>query len=419
MKRFNLKTKIYIIFIYLSAIYLFVETYEKHPISNRVSIYTIVFFVILSIIAESLQVYYNGVSVCTGYTILLASMLLFGPMATVIIVCTGTMLRVYKTNNIHRFIFNVPLYKTLFNMSIMLISIVLSTKVYEFLGGIYWRFYTSFIPILCISLTSLAINYLLVYVLVHLISGESLFILVSRNISMAFLNFIAMLPLGIIIAMGFKEFSYLGVIVVFGPILLARYSFVLYTNMKESYMDTVKALSMAVEAKDRYTEGHSARVVNYAEKIGIAMMFSESHLENLKIASLLHDIGKIGIPEAILNKPGSLSDEEYDVIKSHPVIGANIIKDVNFLKGVVDIVKYHHEHYDGSGYPEGLKGDKIPLDAAIISVADAYDAMCSDRPYRKAMPKEKAMSILREEKGKQFNPKVVDVFLKILSSQRS
>ena len=364
-----------------------------------------------------MQVVYNAISVCTGYTVLLASMLLFGPMATIIIVCTGTMLRIYKTNNKFRFVFNVPLYKTLFNISIMLISIVLSAKVYEFLGGIYYKFNASFIPILCMSLTFLIVNYFLIYFLIHLISGEKFFSLLARNVPMGLLNFIAMLPLGVMTAIGFKQYNYLGVIVVFGPILLARYSFVLYANMKESYMDTVRALSMAVEAKDRYTEGHSSRVVEYAEKIGTAMRFTENHLETLKIASLLHDIGKIGIPEAILNKPGRLSDEEYNVIKTHPVIGANIIKDVSNLKSVVNIVKYHHERYDGTGYPEGLKGDAIPIEAAIISVADAYDAMCSDRPYRKAMPKEKAISILKEEKGRQFNPKVVDVFLKILSRQ--
>lgn len=414
-KKLNLKTKAYIIFVYLIAILLFAESYRNPTYNIKVNIAYIVFFVILLIIADSLEVSYNDISVCTGYSVVLASILLFGPKTAIIIVCIGTMLRFYKTDNKYSFVFNIPPYKTLFNMSIMLISVALSTKFYELLGGIYYNFYSSFVPILFMPVVFLIVNYSLIYFLVHLTSYENFFMLISKNIVMGLLSIIAMVPLGIMMAIGFRQFSYLGVIVVFGLIYLARYSFILYINMKRAYMDTVRALSMAVEAKDRYTEGHSARVVDYAEKIGLAMRFSENHIENLKIASLLHDIGKIGIPEAILNKPGRLSNEEYAVIKSHPVIGANIIKDVDNLKAVVDVVKYHHERYDGNGYPEGLSGDDIPIDAAIISVADAYDAMCSDRPYRKAMPKEKAMSILKEERGRQFNPRVVDVFLKILS----
>ncbi|HBM81727.1 MAG TPA: hypothetical protein DD426_13005, partial [Clostridiaceae bacterium] len=179
----------------------------------------------------------------------------------------------------------------------------------------------------------------------------------------------------------------------------------------------VKALSLAIEAKDKYTEGHSMRVFEYAEKIARNMKYSEEHIENLRIASLLHDIGKIGIPEAILNKPGRLSEDEYDIIKQHPVIGANIIKDVDALKKSQKIVRWHHERYDGKGYPDGIGGDDIPLDAYIISIADAFDAMCSDRPYRKAMTKSQAVNIIKDERGKQFHPKVADVFLDILKSE--
>lgn len=416
-KEFNLKTKIYIIFIYAISIFLIINIYFDYYPNFKINLYNLIIFTILAIITESMHVLFNNISFNTSFTIALASILLFGPIFAIIITSLGAAFRIYKKDNKLCCILNVPIYKTLFNMSIMIISSALSSKVFDYLGGNYYDFYRSFIPILGLAFTFLIVNYSLIYFLIHLMSGERFIALIANNISMGFLNTIAMLPLGVMTAMGFRQFNYLGVIVVFGPILLARYSFMLYAEMKNSYMDTVRALSMAVEAKDRYTEGHSSRVVEYAEKIGTAMRFTENHLENLKIASLLHDIGKIGIPEAILNKPGRLSDEEYNVIKTHPVIGANIIKDVSNLKNVVNIVKYHHERYDGTGYPEGLKGDAIPIEAAIISVADAYDAMCSDRPYRKAMPKEKAVSILKEEKGRQFNPKVVDVFLKILSRQ--
>ncbi len=182
---------------------------------------------------------------------------------------------------------------------------------------------------------------------------------------------------------------------------------------KKLFLETTMALSAAIDAKDHYTRGHTMRVTDFslsiAKKIlGDAAIKQEAKfLEDLHIASLLHDIGKIGIPEAILNKNGPLTDEERKKINEHTLIGAMILEPIRDLDSVITGVKYHHERWDGYGYPEGLEGERIPLLASIISVADSYDAMTSDRPYRSAFTKDQAIVELERCSGTQFNPAIV------------
>nr|WP_205685163.1 HD domain-containing phosphohydrolase [Peribacillus acanthi] len=169
-----------------------------------------------------------------------------------------------------------------------------------------------------------------------------------------------------------------------------------------------------LDARDPYTAGHSIRVADYSILIAEKAGLSEDQIDLLKKSALLHDIGKIGIRDSVLLKEGRLTEEEFDTIKQHPVIGANILEQINLtdeLKPLLPGVKYHHERYDGKGYPEGLKGEEIPLFGRIMAVADAYDAMTSDRPYRKGMPQEKALSILEEGKGSQWDPIFTELFI--------
>lgn len=185
-------------------------------------------------------------------------------------------------------------------------------------------------------------------------------------------------------------------------------------QLKKTHLETMMALADALEAKDSHTRGHSDRTVEYAMEIAFKMKLTELEKENLKYAAILHDVGKIGIPESILNKPAKLTDDEYELIKTHPVIGSEIIFNISFLKAIAPLVKSHHERYDGKGYPNGLKGDDIPIESRIVSVLDAYDAMTSDRPYRKSQGKEWAMEELRRFAGTQFDPNVVESFISIL-----
>ncbi|MDP2928012.1 MAG: HD-GYP domain-containing protein [Candidatus Omnitrophota bacterium] len=185
------------------------------------------------------------------------------------------------------------------------------------------------------------------------------------------------------------------------------------------FIRTTIALAAAIEAKDHYTHGHTSRVTNIsmeiAQRMGIKAKknFDGKFLENLHISSLLHDIGKIGVPEHILNKRSSLTVGERNRIKEHPMIGVNILKSIKELEGAVLGVRYHHERFDGMGYPEGLKGDQIPLIASIITVADSFDAMSSDRSYRAALNKVDVINEIRHLSGRQFSPAVADTFLEL------
>ena len=188
-------------------------------------------------------------------------------------------------------------------------------------------------------------------------------------------------------------------------------------DKNEQYLQIIWTMVNLLEIKDEYTAGHSKAVTFYAEQIAERLNKDygfKLDLESIEVSAILHDIGKIGIEKEILNKPACLSINEYEVIKTHPVKGYYALKDIESLKEERRIIKYHHERYDGTGYPEGIKGDDIPFGARIICVADAFDAMISDRPYRKGMPKKQAIEELIKNKGKQFDPLIVDAFVNML-----
>jgi putative nucleotidyltransferase with HDIG domain len=184
-----------------------------------------------------------------------------------------------------------------------------------------------------------------------------------------------------------------------------------YRFLKKSHLDSVKVLAEAIDAKDPYTRGHSDRVKRMSLAIAKKMGFQEERLENLEYGALLHDIGKIGIKDEILQKQKPLTDGEYEYIREHPLIGVKIIEGVEFFKDKIPMIRHHHEHYDGGGYPDGLTGEAIPLEARIISLPDAYDAMTSTRPHRGIMPLQDVLAELERFKGKQFDPKVLEIFL--------
>ncbi len=185
-----------------------------------------------------------------------------------------------------------------------------------------------------------------------------------------------------------------------------------YRTLKKAHLDSVKVLAEAIDAKDPYTRGHSDRVKRMSLAIAKKMGFSEERLENLEYGALLHDIGKIGIKDEVLQKQAPLSSEEYQYIQEHPLIGVKIVEGVEFFKDKIPMIRHHHEHYDGNGYPDGLAGEAIPLEARIISLPDAFDAMTSTRPHRNIMPLQNVLAELEKFKGKQFDPKVLEIFLR-------
>lgn len=187
-------------------------------------------------------------------------------------------------------------------------------------------------------------------------------------------------------------------------------------QLEQAYLDMVQTLRYTVEAKDSYTRGHSDRVSEYSVLIGEKLELSEEQIKTLRIGGLFHDIGKIGIPDSILLKPGKLTDDEYSEIKNHPAIGAHILGAAKTFQDIVPIVKHHHEKYDGNGYPSRLKGQEIPILARIAAVADTFDAMTSRRSYRGPIDIENVKEEIKRCEGIQFDPQIAEVFLEILNN---
>ena len=188
----------------------------------------------------------------------------------------------------------------------------------------------------------------------------------------------------------------------------------LIADLKDLFTGTVKAIIEALDAKDSFTLGRSRRVAFYALKIANKMSLTPGEISKIELAGLLHDIGMIGVAEEILNKTQKLSDEEYEKIKMHVQYSVKILEDIKQLYEIVEIIKYHHEYYNGEGYPFGLKGEEIPVGSRIIAIADAFDSMVSNRAYRTGLTPDEAVQILRENSGKQFDPALVEIFVNVL-----
>lgn len=192
-----------------------------------------------------------------------------------------------------------------------------------------------------------------------------------------------------------------------------RYAEQRQKKVEEMSVQLVQTLANAIDAKDKYTNGHSSRVAEYCVRVATAMGMSKEEVDLLRYEGLLHDIGKIGISDNILNKSEGLTDTEFTVLKEHVTIGGDIMHDASTLPGAENVIRHHHERYDGKGYPSGLKGEQIPRDARIVTIVDTYDAMSSNRVYRKALPKDVIKKELLKERGKQFDPEILDVFIRL------
>jgi putative nucleotidyltransferase with HDIG domain len=374
-----------------------------------------------------------------GLAINLAVIIVGGPLTATLVSAFGVMLRVPKKEGIgYIHIFKEPIYKTLFNMSNAVIAIGISALAYHKMlfvfnsilankSGILYSFLNmtrsedhgfSLIPTLLTLPVYVFLNTIILARLLSFLSGIKFFGLWLNNVVGVLASSLAVGSIGVIMALSYSQYGIGAVLLFFGPLLLARFSFKLYIDMRNVYVNTIQLLNRTMEAKDSYTSGHAARVQEYAVSLAKEIGMSERKIENIRKAAILHDIGKIGIDDSILKKSGSLTAAEYSMIKQHPVIGAEILKDVDFLKEITEIIRHHHERYDGKGYPDGLKGDAIPIEAAILAIADVYDAMTSNRPYRSAMEKDVALREIRQNAGTQFDPILADKFVQIIYTQQ-
>lgn len=391
-------------------------------------LYTLIFMAILGIIAESLSVYLSeNWVVSVGFAITLSAMLSMGPVGAAWVTAAAALFKVvYRRNAGYIHLFNTPVYKTLFNASNYILSCLISGYIYILAGGRFIqhdvesinemvRYLGSVaVPIILMILAYLIVNSGILAILFSIITGKMTLRQWIYSFRWAIPNLFAVACIGLIICIAYNGYGPFAVVLFFGPLLLARYSFKLYMDMRNVYIDTIKALTAAIEAKDKYTEGHSRRVGKYTEMIAAEMHLSPARVETLKYAALLHDIGKIGVSENILNKPQKLTEYEFDIITLHPAMGCKILEEVDFLKKARVIMRHHHERYDGYGYPDHLIGEEIPMESLIMAVADTFDAMTTDRPYRKALLLETAFETIKKESGRQFAPEVVAAFEKVI-----
>lgn len=415
MDRLPVKVKIIIVCTTIMAVLGGILSYGVFGIDK--GIWDILFFAFLAIICESLVIVLpNQMCASVVFALAVSVIMIFPPLTASMMIALANTSAIIKRDGKYYHIFNTPFYKTLFNASNVFFSTTVGAVLYRALGGPtdYIILSKAVLPIFIGSLVYIFINTSFLTLLISSLFRKSFKDIWENNVKWVIPNFVTMVPLGIILAIAFQNYGYLGVLLFFGPLLMARYSFKLYMDLRRSYLETVRALSKAMEAKDPVTSGHSERISRYAVAIAREMRLSENRIDKIRYAGLLHDIGKIGIADDILKKPGKLNEEEFKQIKEHPVIGAEILNDIDYLRDVAKVIHHHHERYDGKGYPDGTKREEIPIESYILAVVDAFDAMTNDRPYRKALTVENARDIIEEQAGQQFHPQVAKTFIKIL-----
>ena len=380
------------------------------------------YFILLAVLTESLSITTGeGMYISLGFAIGLAVMLVVHPIYVPLVLFVGTVFRIENVDGKRYHLFNSSLYKRIFNGSAYAICAFFASSAYYFFSESLHSVHFMNIDIVGVLLAVVVyvMANTLIYMMLFSILEKKPFKETFRDYIWVVRNFFTMAPMGILMAAAYVNYGWFALLLFYGPLLLARYSFILYLDMKNVYLETIKALSSSVDAKDRYTNGHSHRVSHYALCLSEQMRLLPKQHDNIKIAAILHDIGKIGISDQILNKPGRLTEEEYEVIKQHPRIGANILDEVRFLRGVSDIILHHHERCDGKGYPDGISGDEIAIEDAILSIADTFDAVTTDRPYRSAMSVAQAEEIIYSESGKQFVPEAVEAFRALMGNPKS
>ncbi len=400
------KAVVYMIFLAVAALAIVLYTATMVDWA-RVSWFPVLVFMVLIVVSESFPVPLpRGGKITVSLATIAASILLFQPLVVILISISVEVFFLIKSKN---------RIKHLFNIFQITIFTGMASIVYNHYAPIMPGFSLSNIYAFIASMIILFIlNHTFVTLILAFTQNERPYTIWVLNIKWCTLSFLSMAPLGALIAIIYINIGFWGLVLFLLPLIIARHSFQSYMDMRQTFLDTIKSLSLAIDAKDPYTKGHSSRVADYAVLLAQEMKWPEDRVEFLKYIALIHDVGKVTVPEFILKKETLLSDEEYDAMKKHSEAGAEVIKDVNFFAAGSGIIKHHHERWDGKGSPDQLQGQNIPEGARILAVADAYDAMTSDRPYRKALEPLEAIKEIQDCSGTQFDPKVVKAFTRII-----
>jgi hypothetical protein len=345
-------------------------------------------------------------TVSVSYAVIYASILLLGPEVATWLAALATLRLVELTGH-------VSLKAVFFNRAQLAMSAASAGLAYAAVGGA-----PGSIDILrdagalltAASVYSL-VNITTVVVVMYLTQRLSFWGIWVKDFKWMIPHYLALTPLGVLIAVVESYLGLAGVLLLFVPLIIARYSLQLYAQMRKAYLATIQAMVAAIEARDPYTAGHSRRVARYTVATARALHLPEDQTERLEYAAWLHDVGKLAVPDQILQKTGSLTPGEWAQMKRHPETGANILKQIKLLGRDVDVILHHHEKWNGEGYPDYMRGSAIPLGARLIAIADAYEAMTSVRPYRaRPMSREEAVCELKKCAASQFDPDLVGAF---------
>jgi len=352
-------------------------------------------------------------SVSVNFGISLASLIIFGPSTAIIV----TFISIF---NIREFIKRVPYYRHMFNAGQYLISMGIASLVFEIVHN---QNSTGFFSARNIGFI-LAAAYIFFFLNTVL---TAVVISISERINFAnvwIFNFAWLMPfqlflaaMAIAISFLYKLYGPFTLLFTSLPLIIAQYTYLLRVKERRALLNSILQIVKIVEAKDSYTAGHSVRVAEYSENIARKLKLNEYDIELLANLANLHDLGKIQVDLSILNKAGSFTKEDWDEMRKHPLVGYNIVKQITFLKSEASAILHHHERIDGKGYPCGIKDNEISLFAKILMVADSYDAMTTDRPYRKALRDDEAISELKDNAGTQFDQKIAETMIEIVGEK--
>lgn len=406
MKTLPKSAQIYIVSITLLALSLLLYFTLTVTIGKKF-ILVLLFFGTLSVFTESLKVSLpKGGFISVTFAVTYACLLLYGATMAAYVTIIGIIISKYIIKD------KSPWFKTVFNCGQFVICVSVAHFVYIHTGGFIGKVNPlNILPLILSAGSYFILNHLALSLILSFVNGVSPWRMWITNLKWTLPNNFALLFLGVLMAGIYNKASYWGVSLIFGPLLLARYIFKSYMEVRQVYLNTLEALASSLDAKDKYTRGHSERVAKYAVEIAGELKLPQDQIETIEYTALLHDIGKIGVSAELLSRSGKLSVGEFDAVRLHPVIGANIVKEIHDLGAVTEFVLHHHEKYDGSGYPDNLHGEDIPLGARIITLADSFDAMTSGRSYRNELTFEEAVGELKRCAGTHFDPRLVEVFI--------
>ncbi|MDZ4803451.1 MAG: HD-GYP domain-containing protein [Candidatus Eisenbacteria bacterium] len=371
-------------------------------------------WLLLTILTDANPVHLpNGGYITVASTLDYAGILIFGPVATAWVEVLNTLI-------LHGLIQKKPMKKTLFNASVFALTILVAGRVYQMAGGpigVTPNLVMHGPALLLLGFTYFLVNTSAVSLILALSQGKRLWAIWRVNFRWTASHMVAAVVVGVALAALYHALGVGGVFLFVTPLLLASYAFRLYTEARRDIIDFVGVLSGVIDEVDPYTHRHTQRVAHYAVLLARELDLPEQEVETIEFAALLHDLGKIKKEHReLLLRPSSLTEDERRHMASHAEFGAAMAARLRSLKTTSEIVMAHHEKLDGTGYPRGLAGKEIPMGARIVAVADAFDAMTTDRVYRPAMPLEKALLILREEAGRHFDPAVVSCLERLVHS---